>query len=81
MERAYKARRMGENKTAIELYDQAIDEGRETWVAYFYRGECKLDAGDTEGAVADFRKATEIDAKHSKQAKAALEKALVLLKK
>ena len=81
MERAYKERKTGDNKTAIELYDQAISAGRETWVAYFYRGECKLDTGDTKGAIADFTRATEIDPKHSKQAKAALEKAQAILKK
>lgn len=75
MEQAYDCRKKGDLGKAITLYTQAIETGTNTWVVYFYRGECKLAASDMPGAIADFEKAIEVNPKYSGKAKQALEAA------
>lgn len=74
MEKAYAAKERGDNGKAIALYTDAIAAGRNNWVAYFYRGECREKTGDTAGARADYEQAVATDAKYSGQAKEALER-------
>lgn len=75
MEQAYDMRQRGDYGKAVTLYTHAIESGINTWVVYFYRGECKLDAGDVQGAIADFEEALKVNPKYSGKAKLALEAA------
>jgi tetratricopeptide (TPR) repeat protein len=74
MEKAYDQKKIGNYGQAVELYSKAIEEGNNTWVVYFYRGDCKMLAGDKQGAIADFEKAMEINPKYSAKAREALRK-------
>lgn len=74
MDQAYGARQKGDFGRAIECYTKAIEAGRNTWIAWFYRGECKEQAGDIQGAMADYEQAITISPKYSGQAKKALER-------
>ena len=80
MEAGYDHKKAGNYALAEQAYTRAIETGTDTWVAYFYRGECRMAAGNTEGAMADFEKAVEINPRYSQKAKQALEKVKVTLK-
>ena len=73
MEKAYDCRKRGDYGMAITIYTRAIDTGTNSWVVFFYRGECKEAAGDVHGAIADYEKSIEINPKYSGKAKKALE--------
>ena len=79
MEKAYDHKKTGNFRLAAETYTKAIETGTNTWVAYFYRGECRMLSGDAAGAIADFEKAIEISPRYSQKAKEALEKAKAVM--
>lgn len=75
MEKGYDHKKSGDYMRAELAYTHAIESGTNTWVAYFYRGECRLSQSNYPGAIADFEKAIEINPKYSAKAKEALEQA------
>lgn len=75
MEQGYDHKKAGSFSKAEQAYTHAIESGTSTWVAYFYRGECRLGQKNYCGAIADFEKAIEINPKYSVKAKEALERA------
>jgi tetratricopeptide (TPR) repeat protein len=50
----------GDAEKAIRVLDRAIRENPTLWQAYQYRGELRMQAGETEKAIEDIEKAIEL---------------------
>ncbi len=58
----------GNTEKAIEYFERAVKEAPDNPEGYYYRGLCRLGAGDNDGARADFEQLLEIDPETSHKA-------------